>query len=135
MSHYDDLYEEYKCEKCKKTVIGCTKVHYINRHDVERNIRFKPYEGKDICNNCYWSIRIEMDIAKEFENGREVEIRNKEYEFYFKERPTGNFARGKIVESYDDNNYIVKLFCDGKSYNVDKNIIFPVTDLSKYLEE
>lgn len=51
-----------------------------------------------------------------FFTGDIVEIRKKEFEFYFQDKPSGEYARGKIVDNYCDGTYDVKLFCNNKTY-------------------
>jgi hypothetical protein len=50
-----------------------------------------------------------------------IEIRDAEFEFYQHGKPTGHYARGEVIEEYS-NKYKVKLFCNGKTYQVDKCI-------------
>lgn len=55
---------------------------------------------------------------------REVELVDKNFEFrYSNGKPSGHYARGKIIKWYDDDHCLVELFCNGLRYTVHKSII------------
>ena len=55
--------------------------------------------------------------------GEWVELIHKDFEFDFKGEPTGHYAKGRIIEWYDNEFCLVELFCNGKRYKVSKQIV------------
>jgi hypothetical protein len=66
--------------------------------------------------NCSWW----RDM---FEKGTQVEIQDKSFEFYLHGKPSGNYARGIVEMSISDETCSVKLFCNGESHVVNRDIL------------
>jgi len=52
-----------------------------------------------------------------FFTGEDVTIHDSDFEFYLKGKPTGQYAKGKIIGK-NGNEYNVKLYCNGEVYAI-----------------
>jgi hypothetical protein len=68
------------------------------------------------------------NVKKNLKCGTSVEIRNSQYEFYYKNNPSGHYARGTIIDILDDNYCKVKLFCNGEVHKIDKSDLRRIRD-------
>ena len=64
-----------------------------------------------------------VEVSNILSNSEWVELFHKDFEFEFNGKPSGHYARGRIIKYYDDESCLVELFCDGKRYKVSKSII------------
>jgi hypothetical protein len=58
--------------------------------------------------------------------GEIVEIRDKNYEFYFQGKPSGNYARGLIMKYNNNGTYNVRLLCNNEVHKIDDEILIKV---------
>ena len=66
--------------------------------------------------------------------GEWVELIHKDFEFDFKGEPTGHYARGRVIKWYDNEFCLVELFCNGKRYKVNKQIVAHIKNHVRYCE-
>jgi len=52
-----------------------------------------------------------------------VELIHEDFEIYWKNKPSGHYARGEIIKWYDDKLCLIELFCNGIRYRVDKTVV------------
>jgi len=58
-----------------------------------------------------------------FFTGEDVTIHDSDFEFYLKGKPTGQYAKGKII-SKNGNEYNVKLYCNGEVYAIKEMYLY-----------
>lgn len=50
-----------------------------------------------------------------------VEIKDPEFEFYQFDKPTGHYARGRVLKEYESE-YVVELLCNYQIHRVSKSV-------------
>jgi len=58
-----------------------------------------------------------------FFTGEDVTIHDPDFEFYLKGKPTGQYAKGKIIKK-DGNEYHVKLYCNEEVYAIREEFLY-----------
>ena len=58
-----------------------------------------------------------------FFTDEDVTIHDSDFEFYLKGKPTGQYAKGRIIKR-NGSLYIVKLYCNGETYEVKESFLF-----------
>jgi len=58
-----------------------------------------------------------------FLTGENVTIRDSDFEFYLKGKPTGEYAKGRII-SKNGSLYVVKLYCNGEVYEIKESYLY-----------
>jgi hypothetical protein len=56
-----------------------------------------------------------------------VEIKDPEFELYKFDKPTGNYAWGRVLSEYETE-YIVELLCNYQIHRVSKSICIKITN-------
>jgi len=58
-----------------------------------------------------------------FLTNENVSIHDHDFEFYLKGKPTGEYARGRVIKR-DGNEYTIRLFCNGEIYLVREKFLY-----------
>jgi len=58
-----------------------------------------------------------------FFTNEDVAIHDSDFEFYLKGKPTGQYAKGKIIKK-DGNEYTVELYCNGEVYLIREKFLY-----------
>ena len=58
-----------------------------------------------------------------FFTGENVTIHDSDFEFYLKGKPTGQYAKGKIL-SKNGNEYTVQLYCNNEVYVIKESYLY-----------
>ena len=58
-----------------------------------------------------------------FSTNEDVTIHDSDFEFYLKGKPTGEYARGRVIKK-DGSIYHVKLYCNGEVYAVIEKFLY-----------